>query len=55
MINKRSTALEGSAKYFTGGLKPVSRCTNVTLSSYVDQDTYMIGLHERPPKTIKKL
>ena len=37
--SKRSTALERSVKYFTGGLKPVSRCANLTLSSDVDQDT----------------
>ena len=38
-IHKRSTALERSVKYFTGGLKPVQQCTNLTLSSDVDQDT----------------
>ena len=38
-VHKRRTALEWSVKYFTGGLKPVKRCTNLTLSSDVDQDT----------------
>ena len=38
-IHKRSTALERSVKYFTGGLKPVLRCTNLTLSSDMDKDT----------------
>ena len=33
------TALEGSVKYFTGGLKPVSWGANCTLYSDVDQDT----------------
>ena len=47
MIHKRSTALERSVKYFTVGLKPVSLRANLTLSSDVDQDTYMFGLHER--------
>ena len=37
--DKRSTALERSVKHFTGGLKPVQRCTNLSLSSDVDQDT----------------
>ena len=37
-----------SKKYITGGLKPVKWCTNLTLSSDVDQDTYMFGLHESP-------
>ena len=32
-------------KYFTGGLKRVKQCTNLTLSSDVDQDTWMFGLH----------
>ena len=32
MIQK-STALERSVKYFTGGLKPVSQRANLTLSS----------------------
>ena len=35
-IHKRSTALEPSVKYFTGGLKRVLRCTNLTLSSDVE-------------------
>ena len=39
MIHKRSTTLERSVKYFTGGLKPVSRHANLTISSDVDQDT----------------
>ena len=30
-----------SNKYFTGGLKPVSQRANLTLSSDVDQDTWM--------------
>ena len=38
-IHKRSTALERSVKYFTGGLKPVSRRANLTLNLNVDQDT----------------
>ena len=29
----------GQLKYLTGGLKPVSRRANLTLSSDVDQDT----------------
>ena len=33
MTHKRSTALERSVKYFTGGLKPVKRYTNLTLSN----------------------
>ena len=37
--SKRSTALERSVKYFTVGLKPVSRLTNLTRNSDVDQDT----------------
>ena len=32
----------------TGGLKSVSQRANLTLSSDVDQDTKMFGLHERP-------
>ena len=44
---KRSTALERSVKYFTGGLKPVSR-RQLTLNLDVDQDTYKFGLHKRP-------
>ena len=48
MIHIRSTASERSVKYFTGGLKPVSWRTNLTLSSDVDQDTLMFGLYERP-------
>ena len=47
MIHKISTALERSLKYFTGVLKPVLRRGNLTLSSDVDQNTYMFGLHER--------
>ena len=47
-IHKRSTALERSVKYFTGGLKPVLRHANLTLNSDVDQDTKIFGLHERP-------
>ena len=39
MIHKRSTALERSVKYFTGGLKQVSQRANRILSSDVDQDT----------------
>ena len=35
-------------KKITGGLKPVSQRANLTLSSDVDQDTKMFGLHERP-------
>ena len=37
MIHERSTALEWSVKYLTGGLKPISQCANLTLSSDVDQ------------------
>ena len=48
-INKRSTALERSVKYFTGGIKPDPWCANLSLSSDMDQDTQMFGLHERPP------
>ena len=40
MVNKRSTALERSVKIFYGGLKPVSRRVNLTLSSDVDQDIW---------------
>ena len=47
-IHKRSTALERSVKYFTGELKPVYWCTNLTLSLDVEQTTYMFGLHEIP-------
>ena len=39
MIYKRSTALDRSVKYFTRGLKPVSRRASLTLCSAVDQDT----------------
>ena len=39
MIHKRSTAMEQSVKYFTGGLQPVARRANLTLSSDVVQDT----------------
>ena len=39
MTHKRSTALERSVKYFTAGLKLVSRRANLTLNSDVDQDT----------------
>ena len=39
MIHKRSTALERSVKYLTGGLKPVSRSANLTLNKDLDQDT----------------
>ena len=35
-IRKRSTTLEQSVKYFTGGLKPVPRRANVTLKSDVE-------------------
>ena len=45
MINKTSTAVERSVKYFTGGLKPVSRRANLTFSSDVDQDTLKFDLH----------
>ena len=44
MIHKRSTALERSVKLFTGGLKPVSRLANLTLSSDVDQDTVCLSV-----------
>ena len=41
--HKRSTKevppWNGQLKYFTGGLKPVSRRANLTLNSDVDQDT----------------
>ena len=47
-IHKRSTTLERSVEYFTGGLKPVSQRANLTLNSDVDQDTYIFGLHKRP-------
>ena len=48
MIHKRSTALERSVKYSTGRLKLVSWLQpHRTLSSDVDQDTEMFGLHER--------
>ena len=46
MIHKRSTLPE---KYFTGGLKQGSRRANLTLSSDMDQDTYMFSLHEKKP------
>ena len=39
MIHKISVTLERSVKKNTGGLKPVSRHANLTLSSDVDQDT----------------
>ena len=44
----KSTALEWSVKYFTGGLKLVLWRANLTLNSDVDQDTLIFGLHERP-------
>ena len=47
MIQKRSTALERSVKYITGGLKLVSRRQPHNYSD-VDQNTTMFGLHERP-------
>ena len=48
MNHNRSNALERSVKYFTGGLKSVSWRANLSLSSDVDQDTWMFGLHETP-------
>ena len=43
MIHKGSTTLERSVKYLLGGwwggLIPFKRCTNLTLSSDMDQDT----------------
>ena len=39
---QKSTALERSVKYFTGGIKPVSRQANLTLSLDVDQDTWSL-------------
>ena len=47
-IHKRSTVLERSVKYFTGGLKQVLGRANLTLNSDVDQDRHIFGLHERP-------
>ena len=49
MILKRSTALERSVKIsnWEGGLNRFHGA-NLTLSSDVDQETYMFGLHERP-------
>ena len=47
MIHKRGTALEQSVKYFTGALNGFHGA-NLTLSSDVNQDTEMFGLHERP-------
>ena len=38
-IHTKSTALEWSVKYFTGGLKSVLCHANLTLNSDVDQDT----------------
>ena len=35
MIHKRSTALERSVKYFTGGLKPVSRHQRLVCSKHI--------------------
>ena len=50
MTHERSTALERSVKnIFIRGLKPVSRRANLTLTSDVDQRTYMFGLHGRRP------
>ena len=48
MIRKRSTALERSVKYFTGGLKPDSPHANLTHRSDVDQDKYMFCLTPNP-------
>ena len=45
---KEEPPWNGQYKYVTGQLKPVKRCTNLTLSSDVDQDTNMFGLHEIP-------
>ena len=36
---QKKPASERSVKYFTDGLKLVQRCTNLTLSSDVDEDT----------------
>ena len=36
-------------KYFLEGLNRVSRRANLTLSSDVDQDTLMFGLHKNSP------
>ena len=47
MIHKRSIALKMSVKYFTGGLNRFYGA-NLTLSSDVDHDPEMFGLHERP-------
>ena len=48
-IHKRSTALEHSVKILL--LEGFNRFhgANLTLNSDVDQDTYLFGLHERPP------
>ena len=48
MIHKSSTALERSV--INNLLKGLKRFhgANLILSSDVDQDTYMFGLHERP-------
>ena len=45
MIHKRSSTRNNQLKYYTEGLKPVSRRTKLTLSLDVDQDTQMFGLH----------
>ena len=39
--------MEWSVKYLLEGLN-LFHGANLTLSSDVDQDTYMFGLHERP-------
>ena len=45
MIHKRSTALELSVEYFTGGLKPVLRHANLTLSSDMDKLVNLMSYH----------
>ena len=47
MIHKRSTALGVSKSNLLEGLN-LFHGANLTLSSDVDQDTQVLGLHERP-------
>ena len=47
MIHKRNTVLEWSVKKILEGLN-LFRGANLTLSSDVDQNIKMFGLHERP-------
>ena len=55
MVNKRSTALERSVKIFYGGLKPVSRRVNLTLSSDVDQDIIEVAKDNVQSKAVGSL